>query len=135
MANEQNLIPQQHKLTVEEQSKGGKKSVKSKKEKKYIKNLFEQLLSLELKDNTLKEKIKSLGVPEDEITIQMALCVSITNRALQGNLKAFEIIQNSTGQNWKEGTQTEHIDNLIFINDIPTKLKEKKEVDKKEEKL
>lgn len=134
MSNKKNLIPQQHKLTVDEQSKGGKKSVKSKKEKKYIKNLFEQLLSLELRDDTLKEKIRALGVPEDEITIQMALCVSITNRALQGNLKAFEIIQNSTGQNWKEGTDTEHIENLIFINDIPTKLKEKKELDVKEEK-
>lgn len=33
MANKNNLIPQAHKLTVEEQSKGGKKSVKSKKEK------------------------------------------------------------------------------------------------------
>lgn len=132
MSNKKNLIPQQHKLTVEEQSKGGKKSVKSKKEKKYIKNLFEQLLSLELKDDTLKEQIKSLGIPEDEITIEMALCVAVTNRALQGNLKAFELIQNSTGQNWKEGNDTEHIENIIFLNDISTKLKEKKELDKKE---
>lgn len=64
----------------------------------------------------------------------MALCVSITNRALQGNLKAFEIIQNSTGQNWKEGMQTEHVDNIIFINDITTKSKEKGELDVKKEK-
>lgn len=131
MANKKNLVPQAHKLTVDELSKGGKKSVKSKKEKKYIKNLFEQLLSLELKDVTLKEQIKSLGIPEDEITIQMALCVSITQRALQGNLKAFEIIQNSTGQNWKEGTDTEHIENIIFVNDICTKLKEVKKLKEK----
>lgn len=132
MANEQNLIPQQHTLTVEEQSKGGKESVKSKKEKKYIKNLFEKLLSLELKDNTLKEQIKSLGVPEDELTIEMALCATIIKRALHGNLKAFEIIQNSTGQNWKEGSQTEHIENIIFLNDIPTKLAEEKKKEVKE---
>lgn len=131
MANKKNLVPQAHKLTVDELSKGGKKSVKSKKEKKYIKYLFEQLLSLELKDVTLKEQIKSLGIPEDEITIQMALCVSITQRALQGNLKAFEIIQNSTGQNWKEGTDTEHIENIIFVNDICTKLKEVKKLKEK----
>ena len=102
MANEKNLIPQAHKLTVEEQSKGGKKSVKSKKEKKYIKDLFEQLLSLELKDDTLKSQIQSLGIPNNEITIEMALCVAIIKRALQGNIRAFELIQNSTGQNWKE---------------------------------
>lgn len=131
MSNKKTLVPQAHKLTVDELSKGGKKSVKSKKEKKYIKNLFEQLLSLELKDDTLKEQIKSLGIPEDEITIQMALCVSITQRALQGNLKAFEIIQNSTGQNWKEGTDTEHIENIIFVNDICTKLKEVKKLKEK----
>lgn len=131
MSNKKNLVPQAHKLTVDELSKGGKKSVKARKEKKYIKNLFEQLLSLELKDDILKKQIKSLGIPEDEITIQMALCVSITNRALQGNLKAFEIIQNSTGQNWKEGTDTEHIENIIFVNDICTKLKEVKKLKEK----
>lgn len=111
---------------------GGKRSVKAKKEKKYIKTLFEQLLSLELKDNTIKNQIKFLGIADDEMTIQMALCATIIKRALQGNLKAFEIIQNSTGQNWKEGTDTDHIENIIFLNDISTKLKEKKELDKED---
>ena len=62
----------------------------------------------------------------------MALCATIIKRALQGNLKAFEIIQNSTGQNWKEGSQTEHIENIIFLNDIPTKLTEEKKKEVKE---
>lgn len=95
MANEKNLVPQAHKLTVEEQSKGGKNSVEAKKKKIYIKDLFELLMSLNLQDDTLKKQIQSLGIPEDELTIQMALCVAVTNRALQGNLKAFELIQNS----------------------------------------
>lgn len=126
MANKNNLIPQQHKLTVEEQSKGGKKSVESKKEKAYIRDLFEQLLSLDLKEEALKDKIKSLGIPDDKITIEMALCVAVTNKALQGNLKAFELIQNSIGQNWKEGADKECIENIYFIDDISQKLEEKR---------
>ena len=62
----------------------------------------------------------------------MALCATIIKRGLQGNLKAFEIIQNSTGQNWKEGSQTEHIENIIFLNDIPSKLAEEKKKEVKE---
>jgi len=36
MANEQNLIPGFHTLTVEEQSRGGKKSAEARREKKLI---------------------------------------------------------------------------------------------------
>lgn len=38
MANEQNLKPGAHKLTVEEQSRGGKKSAEVRREKKLIKD-------------------------------------------------------------------------------------------------
>ena len=45
MANPQNLIAQAHKLTVEEQSKGGKASVEARKQKKLFRELFEELLN------------------------------------------------------------------------------------------
>lgn len=131
MANKNNLIPQAHKLTVEEQSKGGKKSVKSKKEKKYIKENLEALMLLDLKDIRLKNKMFDLGAVED-VTIQNAICCAVVQQALNGNLKAFQIIVDMMQQNPKFGDDKEHIENIIFINDIPRKLKEKKELDLKE---
>lgn len=41
MANEQNLIPQAHELTVEEASKGGKRSGEARRRKKLMREAFE----------------------------------------------------------------------------------------------
>lgn len=115
MANEKNLIPQAHKLTVEEQSKGGKKSVKSKKEKKYIKENLESLMLINLKDIRLKNKMLDLGIVED-ITIQNAICCAVVQQALNGNLKAFQIIVDMLQQNPKFGEDKEHIERCyIYI--------------------
>lgn len=81
MANKNNLIPQQHKLTVEEQSKGGKKSVKVKKAKKYIKENLQELMNMDLKDIKLKNKMLDLGIVED-FTIQNAISCMVIQQAL-----------------------------------------------------
>lgn len=81
MANKNNLIPQQHKLTVEEQSKGGKKSVKAKKAKKYIKENLQELMTMDLKDIKLKNKMLDLGIVED-FTIQNAISCIVIQQAL-----------------------------------------------------
>ena len=83
MANKKdNLIPQAHKLTVDEQSKGGKKSVKSKKVKKYIKENLETLMSMDLKDTRLKEQMRSLGVAEADMNIQNAISCAVVQQAM-----------------------------------------------------
>ncbi len=87
MANKNNLIPQQHKLTVEEQSRGGKKSVESKKTKKYIKENLEQLMLLDLKDIKLKNKMLDLGI-EDDFSIQNAISCSVVQQALNRKLES-----------------------------------------------
>lgn len=82
MANKNNLIPQQHKLTVEEQSKGGKKSVKAKKAKKYIKENLEELMTMDLKDSKLQENMRNFGILEEDMDIQQAISVSLVQQAL-----------------------------------------------------
>ena len=82
MSNKSNLIPQQHKLTVEEQSKGGKRSVKAKKSKKYIKENLEELMLFDLKDTRLQENMRKLGIPEEEMNIQNAISVSLVQQAM-----------------------------------------------------
>lgn len=86
MANEQNLIPQAHKLTVEEASRGGKKSAEVKKEKRMLKDLLEE--ALEKKTNTGNRYV--------DITF------ALIKEAEKGNVKAYETIRDTLGQKPKE---------------------------------
>lgn len=126
MANKSNLIPQQHKLTVDEQSKGGKKSVKSKKQKKYIKEMLEELLLMDLPECKLNEDMQKLGICKDDISIQMAMCVMLVKQAVYGNLKAYQLIRDQIDQNPKDGV-VEPLQNIYFINDLYKPKKEETE--------
>ena len=55
---------------------------------------------MELKDARLKSKMIDLGVADD-FTIQNAISCSVVQQALNGNLKAFQIIVDMLQQNWK----------------------------------
>lgn len=118
MANTQNLIPLSTSKAREIGKKGGINSGIARRNKKRIKEQFEMLMSLDLQDNELKEQIMSLGIPQEEINIQMALCVAMTQQALQGNIKAFELIRDTIGQNPINEMENEKRETIYFINDI-----------------
>ncbi len=73
------------------QKKDGEASGKSRKQKKYIKENLESLMEMDLKDIKLKNKMLDLGI-EDDFSIQNAISCSVVQQALNGNLKAFNII-------------------------------------------
>lgn len=98
MANEQNLRPGQYKLTVEQAKKGGLASAESKKRKKTMRENAELLLSLPLQEGELKEQIKKLGLEDDEVTNQMAVMVSLFQKALSGDVNAFNSLQATKGE-------------------------------------
>lgn len=132
--NSQNLKTLSTEKAREIGRKGGKASVKAKRKKKYIKEQLEQLMLLDLHDCKLKENMRKLGIPEEELTIQNAMCVSLVQQALNGSIRAFTVIRDTLGQDPKTGDDKERVENIFFINDIGEKLKEKKELDVKEEK-
>ena len=99
MANNKNLIPQQHKLTVEEQSKGGKKSVKAKKQKKYIKEKLEELMLMDLKDYKIQENMRNFGIIEADMNIQNAICVALVQQAIH---RKFESLSINKRSNWRK---------------------------------
>lgn len=84
MANEQNLIPQAHELTVEEASRGGKKSVESRRRRKAMREAFDELLSREFTD---KE-----GNTTDGVT---ALVTRVYQKALKGDMRAVQFIRDT----------------------------------------
>lgn len=89
MANEQNLKMggEAHKLTVEEASRGGKASGEARRKKKLMREAFDELLSREYHDREGKV-----------LDGTSALAAKVFKQAMDGDLKAFEIIRDTTGQ-------------------------------------
>ena len=78
MANEQNLIPQAHILSVEEQSKGGKASGEARRARR-----------------TLKEELLLLLSEGDT---QKSVSVALLQKAMDGDVKAFEVLRDTIGE-------------------------------------
>lgn len=85
--NEQNLIPQAHKLTVEEQSAGGKASGKARRDKKNLRQALEMLLEKDFTDKAGKT-----------VSGTEAITAKLFEQAMKGNVKAFETIRSTVGQ-------------------------------------
>ena len=88
MANKKNLIPQAHTLTVEEASKGGKKSAEVRREKAKISKYINAWLEAESTD----AKGKTMTGAE-------AAASRLIQRFMRdGDLKAFELLRDTAGQ-------------------------------------
>lgn len=96
MANEKNLKPQAHKLTVEEQSRGGQKSGEVRREKKAFRELTEEILSQENKDKPLLEIAKAFGI--ENPNNKMLVVLGLTRAAIYGNHNAFDRLYELTGE-------------------------------------
>lgn len=103
MANEQNLIPQAHKLTVEEQSMGGKKSGEARRNKKLLRDCIEMLLEKEMEDGKGGTK-----------TGAEALAVKLFKEAMKGNVKAFEVLRDTAGQKPVEKVMVADVDKDVI---------------------
>ena len=88
MANKENLIPQAHTLTVEEASKGGKKSAEVRREKAQISKYINAWLEAESTD----AKGKTMTGAE-------AAASRLIQRFMRdGDLRAFELLRDTAGQ-------------------------------------
>lgn len=100
MSNE-NLIPF-NELTKEEQRelarKGGKASVESRRKKKAMREQFELLLSLPVKDKKARSRMKQLGIDPDNIDNQMATIISVWQKSLTGDVQAATFIRDTVGE-------------------------------------
>lgn len=97
MPNEQNLIPGGYELTVEEQSKGGKKSGESRRRKKSMREKMKLLLSLPACDNDL-EQLQALGIPAEESDNEMVILKGLFLKAAEGDVAASKEIRNILGK-------------------------------------
>ena len=96
--NEKNLIPQAHKLTVEEQSKGGKASVEARKRRKNLKQKMQLLLSLPAVDSDVAD-LELLGISDAaDMDNEMVVAKAMFLAAAGGDVKAFDRIQDILGK-------------------------------------
>lgn len=113
MANEKNLVPQAHKLTVEQQSMGGKKSAESKRKRKALKEQMEMLLSLPLTDDKAKAQFERMGIDSDDMDNQMAMVVKTYLQAMKGNINAVNVIREIIGERVMEVNVNNNIDDKV----------------------
>lgn len=99
MANKKNLIPQAHVLTVEEQSKGGQKSVEVRRQKKTVQKLLNDFLGMSVKDNPQVAKIAAkIGLESGESIKSLFTMVCTLNTLKTGNLSDLERLSKLLGE-------------------------------------
>ena len=87
MANEQNLRPSEYKLSQEEAKKGGIASGEARRRKRDLRQALEMLLEKEYKQRN-----------GESITGTEAITAKLFEQAMKGNVKAFETIRATVGQ-------------------------------------
>ena len=87
MANEQNLRPSEYKLSQEEAKRGGIASGEARRRKRDLRQALEMLLEKEYKSGK-----------GQTVTGTEAITTKLFEQAMKGNVKAFETIRATVGQ-------------------------------------
>lgn len=102
MANEQNLIPANKRTKDEHREiakKGGIASGKARRKKANLKKAFETILQAEVASPNVKKQLEDLGF---DSTNEMALAMVMMQKAMKGNVRAFEQISKLTTTDVKD---------------------------------
>ncbi|MCP9083572.1 stress-induced protein [Streptococcus sp. CF10-1] len=102
MANEQNLIKNSERTPSERREnakKAGEASGKARRKKANLKKAFETILQAEVASPNVKKQLEELGF---ESTNEMALAMVMMQKAMKGNVRAFEQISKLTTTDAKD---------------------------------
>ena len=102
IANEKNLIPNSERTPEELRAmtrKGGINSGKARRQNAELKKAFEAILEADVKGDKVKQKQKKMGF---EATNEMALAMVMMQKAMKGDVRAFEQISKLTSIDTKD---------------------------------
>lgn len=125
MANEQNLIPANKRSKSEARengSKGGIASGKARRKKANLKKAFETILQAEVASPNVKKQLEELGF---DSTNEMALAMVMMQKAMKGNVRAFEQISKLTTTDAKDSLDKKEQKERIKSLQIKNKREEK----------
>ena len=100
MANKENLIPQIHVLSVEEQSEGGKKSGETRREKASLKKTLKWLMEsdIKLKKGSIKEQFEKIGIDTSDMNPIQLATLGLWYGAVQGNSTNYKVLMELSGE-------------------------------------
>lgn len=120
LANEENLIPTNKRTESELREmtrKGGINSGRSRRRKADLKKAFETILKADVASDKTRQQLESLGY---DATNEMALAMVIMQKAMKGDVRAFEQISKLTSIDSKDALdrkeQRERIKSLQLEN-------------------
>lgn len=96
-ANKQNLIPQAHVLSVEEQSKGGKASAETRRKRKALRDSMNALLEMQPATKDFNRLIAA-GFEPEEIDNSLVITLALFKTAASGDVKAIKELRNLIGE-------------------------------------
>lgn len=95
------LIPLNQRTKEEQKriaSAGGKASVKSRRQKKTMREAAQLILGLKVSDKN-KEKLRSLGIKDKDAVNQTMMLIAIFQKSLKGDVRAAEFMRDTAGEN------------------------------------
>lgn len=121
MANEQNLIKNSERTPSERREnakKAGVASGKARRKKANLKKAFETILQADVASPSVKKQLEDMGF---DTTNEMALAMVMMQKAMKGNVRAFEQISKLTTTDAKDSLdkkeQKERIEALKLGNE------------------
>ena len=103
MANEQNLHPSEYELSQEEAKKGGIASGEARRKKRDLRLALEMLLEKDFKDKS-----------GNTISGTEAVTAKLFEKAMKGDVRAFEMIRDTVGQKPVEKVMIAEVDQDII---------------------
>lgn len=125
MANEQNLIKNSERTPSERREsakKAGVASGKARRKKANLKKAFETILQAEVASPNVKKQLEELGF---DSTNEMALAMVMMQKAMKGNVRAFEQISKLTTTDAKDSLDKKEQKERIKSLQIKNKREEK----------
>lgn len=129
MANEQNLIPNSKRTPSERREnakKAGLASGKARRKKADLRKAFEVILQADVANPKVKQQLEDMGF---ESTNEMALAMVMLQKAMKGNVRAFEQIAKLTAIDTKDSLDKKEQREKIKALQLANKKAESSQVD------
>lgn len=121
LGGKDNLIPQAHILSVEEQSLGGKKSAEKRRQNKSVKEIFQKLLTTDLSQQQMQQILKQFpGLEDNEVNYKTAIGIEQIRKALKGDMNAAKFVFDYAGEKPKEEIDADVKIPIFNINEKKT---------------
>lgn len=99
--NEQNLIQNSNRSVAEKKAlirKGQAKGVETKKKRKKMKETMQLILNLQVPTEEAKERLKQIGISEEDATLQSAILYKQVSKALNGDTDSAKFCRDTAGE-------------------------------------